>query len=110
MFEEGRAPCRQLHMPRRAINEPAAQAGLQPGQYALLTVSDTGCGMDAQTRARVFEPFFTTKDVGRGTGLGLDIARRIVVERHGGLIDIDSPTHDGAGTVVRVSLPLRPRA
>jgi signal transduction histidine kinase len=66
--------------------------------------------MPPEVVARAFEPFFTTKDVGRGTGLGLDIARRIVVERHGGLIDIDSPTHDGAGTVVRVSLPLRPRA
>jgi len=59
--------------------------------------------------ARAFEPFFTTKDVGRGTGLGLDIARRIVVERHGGRIDIDSPAHEGKGTVMRVSLPLKSR-
>ena len=46
----------------------------------------------------------------RGTGLGLDIARRIVVERHGGLIDIDSPAHEGKGTVMRVSLPVKPHA
>jgi signal transduction histidine kinase len=59
--------------------------------------------------ARAFEPFFTTKDVGKGTGLGLDIARRIVVERHGGAIDIDSPTHDGRGTTIRVTLPVRHR-
>jgi signal transduction histidine kinase len=80
------------------------------GDSVVVEIGDTGPGMPPEVVARAFEPFFTTKDVGRGTGLGLDIARRIVVERHGGLIDIDSPTHDGAGTVVRVSLPLRPRA
>lgn len=53
--------------------------------------------------ARAFEAFFTTKDVGKGTGLGLDIARRIVVERHGGSIDVDSSP---AGTTMRVRLPL----
>ena len=50
-----------------------------------------------------------TKDVGQGTGLGLDIARRIVVERHGGLIEIDSPAHEGKGTVMRVRLPREAR-
>ena len=61
-----------------------------------------------RSSARAFEPFFTTKDVGKGTGLGLDIARRIVVERHGGAIEVDSPA--GGGTTMRVSLPARSRA
>ena len=78
------------------------------GDWIVVEIADTGSGMAPEVAARAFEPFFTTKDVGRGTGLGLDIARRIVVERHGGLIDIDSPAHEGKGTVMRVSLPLRP--
>ena len=50
----------------------------------LVEIADTGPGMPPEVVARAFEAFFTTKDVGRGTGLGLDIARRIVEERHGG--------------------------
>jgi signal transduction histidine kinase len=80
------------------------------GEWVVVEIADTGGGMPPEVVARAFEPFFTTKDVGRGTGLGLDIARRIVVERHGGLIDIDSPAHEGKGTVMRVSLPLKPRS
>jgi signal transduction histidine kinase len=68
-------------------------------------VGDTGPGMPEAVAARAFEAFFTTKDVGQGTGLGLDIARRIVVERHGGAISIDSTP---SGTVVTVRLPDRP--
>jgi len=81
--------------------------------WVVVEIADTGAGMPPEVVARAFEPFFTTKDVGRGTGLGLDIARRIVVERHGGLIEVDSPAHEGPanskGTVMRVSLPSRPR-
>jgi signal transduction histidine kinase len=81
------------------------------GEWVIVEIADTGGGMPPEVVARAFEPFFTTKDVGKGTGLGLDIARRIVVERHGGLIDIDSPAHEGGkGTVMRVSLPLKPRS
>jgi signal transduction histidine kinase len=65
---------------------------------------DTGPGMPAEVAARAFEPFFTTKDVSKGTGLGLDISRRIVVERHRGDIAIDSSP---AGTTLTVTLPLR---
>jgi len=75
----------------------------------VVEIADTGPGMPSEVIARAFEPFFTTKDVGKGTGLGLDIARRIVVERHAGTIDIDSPGPEGKGTVVRVSLPVESR-
>jgi signal transduction histidine kinase len=77
------------------------------GDSVVVTISDSGPGMPPEVVARAFEPFFTTKDVGQGTGLGLDIARRIVVERHRGLIAIDTPP--GGGTTMRVSLPLRQR-
>jgi signal transduction histidine kinase len=72
----------------------------------VVEIGDTGPGMPPEVAARAFEPFFTTKDVGKGTGLGLDIARRIVVERHGGTITIDSRAGQ---TVLRVRLPARPR-
>jgi signal transduction histidine kinase len=60
--------------------------------------------MSPQVLARAFEAFYTTKDVGKGTGLGLDIARRIVVERHGGTIGIESQPGD---TVLRIRLPVQ---
>ena len=77
------------------------------GDGILVEISDTGPGMPKEVAEHAFEPFYTTKDVGRGTGLGLDIARRIVVERHGGAITIDSRPGQ---TVLRVRLPLRPPA
>jgi signal transduction histidine kinase len=72
----------------------------------VVEIGDTGPGMPPDVAARAFEAFYTTKDAGRGTGLGLDIARRIVVDRHGGSIDIETPP--GGGTVLRVGLPTRP--
>ena len=80
------------------------------GACVVVEIGDTGTGMPPEVVARAFEPFFTTKDVGKGTGLGLDIARRIVVERHGGTIEVESPVADGKGTVIRVSLPPKPRS
>jgi signal transduction histidine kinase len=74
------------------------------GDHVVIEVGDTGPGMPAQVAARAFEAFYTTKDVGEGAGLGLDIARRIVVERHGGTITIDSRPGD---TVLRVRIPVR---
>ena len=72
--------------------------------HVVVEVCDTGAGMTDEVAAHAFEPFFTTKEVGKGTGLGLDISRRIVVERHGGAIDVRSePGH----TVVAVRLPRR---
>jgi signal transduction histidine kinase len=70
----------------------------------VVDIADTGHGMAPEVAARAFDAFYTTKDVGKGTGLGLDIARRIIVERHSGTINVDS--RPGA-TVVRVRLPLR---
>jgi signal transduction histidine kinase len=67
-------------------------------------IGDTGPGMPKEVQAHAFEPFYTTKDVGKGTGLGLDISRRIIVERHGGEITIEPRPGE---MVLRVRLPLR---
>jgi signal transduction histidine kinase len=75
------------------------------GDHVVVEIADTGPGMPPEVAARAFEAFYTTKDVGKGTGLGLDIARRIVEERHGGTITIDSRPGE---TVLRVSLPVGP--
>ncbi|PWN03065.1 ATP-binding protein [Nocardioides silvaticus] len=74
------------------------------GEAVVVEIADTGGGMPPEVVARAFEAFYTTKDVGKGTGLGLDIARRIIEERHGGEIFLDSSPD---GTTVRVRLPLR---
>ena len=94
-----RIHARPVHLDPVAATAHQLAAG---GGFVELAVTDSGCGMDATTLARVFEPFFTTKPAGSGTGLGLAMVHGIV-RRHGGAIDVESAA--GRGTTFRILLP-----
>lgn len=76
---------------------------LSPGRFALLTIADTGCGIEPEIREKIFEPYFTTKGQGQGTGLGLSVVYGIVKEHHG---EIKVSSEVGRGTTVAVYLPV----
>jgi CheY-like chemotaxis protein len=82
----------------QARQNPDARAG----QFATLTVTDTGCGMDAETLSHLFEPFFTTKEVGKGTGLGLAMTYGIIKQHNGWIKAASRPNH---GTTFKLFLP-----
>ena len=101
-----RAGVVEIQTALRTVGEPEIRANAtrqeaKPGEYVMLSVADTGCGMDEATLARIFDPFFTTKFTGRGLGLAAVLG---IVRGHHGLLTVDS--RPGSGTTMRVYFPV----
>ena len=77
--------------------------GIEPGDYVMIAITESGCGIPEPIRSKVFDPFFTTKEFGKGTGLGLTVVKGII-EEHQGSIAADS--EEGKGTTFTILLPV----
>jgi PAS domain S-box-containing protein len=98
----------RLSIETRNVTVPGRDGGgSTPGEYVLLAMSDTGCGLSAEAKARLFEPFYTTKPYGQGTGLGLAVVDG-VVKQSGGWIDVESELN--VGTTFQIYLPATEQA
>ncbi|MBU4404529.1 MAG: response regulator [Candidatus Aminicenantes bacterium] len=93
----------QSALARLSEGDVRSQVDAKPGWFAVMAVSDSGVGMDGNTKQRIFEPFFTTKEKGKGTGLGLSMVYG-VVKNHGGFVNVYSES--GEGSTFKVYLPL----
>ena len=74
------------------------------GDFAEISISDTGTGIPEAIKSKIFDPFFTTKEVGKGTGQGLAISHSVIVEKHGGTIDFESKLGEGTTFVIRLPI------
>lgn len=92
----------RMHERELSNGEIPREQGISPGRFVVLSVSDTGCGMDKETFPRIFDPYFTTKEVGQGTGLGLSVIHGIVQD-YKGFIEVESCV--GRGTTFSIFLP-----
>ena len=92
-----------------AIEEAKKESGLltlssrTQNEHVILKISDNGAGIKKENLERVFDPFFTTKEIGVGTGQGLHISRSVIVEKHGGTLEVES--NEGVGTTFIIRLP-----
>ena len=79
-------------------------------EHARVCITDTGTGIPEKILNKIFDPFFTTKDVGVGTGQGLAISRSVIVDKHGGTLDVESTPGEGSTFTLRIPLAAEPTA